>query len=430
MKFERALLKRPIVVIPATVIAILAAAGLANSVLSNSSDQEAAYQVVTVAKQDPVTIDGKAGLKQDDAYYYKPERGDLAAINVSNGQKVAQGDLLFSYQNIEAQQQIEDANRQLNRLYNERARLYDQLNSGQAMASSAGTTYLAQPLSQDLAGKDGSQAPALADSPGALAGQEGVDQSGVNLLPAADEAATDPASPASGATNDAIYDQLRQVNQQIEDAEINLSRAQNNTNNLVTAERPGRVVVDEAGRTDSSRPLIRVVSEDSQVQAEAGEYDYYLLSKGQSVDLEIPANGQSTTGEISNYSKLPSQSPSLPAAGGSVAPSGGEAKFAFTVKPKEKIQPGFSVKISFPLKGFALPASALVKDKGKTFVYLYKDGQVKRQEVPTQKQGRQEVVTDQLKAGDQVVVNPEGLSDGQEIEVTDQANSAKPDQKD
>ena len=440
-------------------------------------DSETNYETVKVTDQEPVTVDGKAQLKTDDAYYYSREKGDLGIVNVADGQRVNKGDVLFSYQQAEAQYKIDDTKRQLNRLYDQRNRLQNQAASPMASVNQALVAtplvsglgvYTASPVNLAGAGLTSGQNPAEGDpNCPPTAGQVG--QAG-NPNPNPNQAVTTPGSagqvdpslgaggvdpsaleaggqgaglgeaPGAGAQA-GVDEQVRQLNQQIEDLEIQLNRAQAQTDNQVKARTSGKVIYDAKGITDSSVPLVRIVSDDISVTGTVGEYDFYLLKDGRKVDLTVPASGQKTSGEIINYENLPAAgggAPSLAGDAGAMAGQaaqaaggqGGESQYPFTVKPKDKIQPGFSTKVHFKLPGFVLPKEAIVEDKGKSYVFVYRDGKVKRVEVTTKQQGRQEVVTKNIKAGDQVIKNPEGLEDGQEVDLAEAEAHAESENKD
>ncbi|MDK6234084.1 biotin/lipoyl-binding protein [Aerococcus sanguinicola] len=436
---------------------------------------DTSYETVKVTEQEPVTVDGKAKLKTDDAYYYSREKGDLGIVNVADGQRVNKGDVLFSYQQAEAQYKIDDTKRQLNRLYDQRNRLQNQAASpvasvNQALVASPLVSglgaYVATPVNLSGAGVSEGQAPAASDPncPPAVSGQAGQ-----AAIPGAgsDQAVASPglagqAGPEAGETvpsgletggqaggmgdlpaaggQAGVDEQVRQLNQQIEDLEIQLNRAQAQTDNQVKARTSGKVIYDAKGITDSTVPLVRIISDDISVTGTVGEYDFYLLKDGRKVDLTVPASGQKTTGEIISYENLPAAPGEAPSLGGDAgaamagqaaqaAGQGGESQYPFTVKAKDKIQPGFSTKVHFKLPGFVLPKEAIIEDKGKSYVFVYRDGKVKKVEVTTAKQGRQEVVTKNIKAGDEIIKNPEGLQDGQEIELAESADKAEAESK-
>ena len=406
----------------------MAVAGTANDPAAGgaAADGEGpTYQLATLYPQEPIAVDGQAQLQTDNSYYYEADRGKIEAVSVRDGQFVKKGDVLFSYQSDkdQARYDLEDAHREQTRLYNQRETLVDQLRQATGLAynyqgdqigsyweASGKQVYvIEQPI-----GKAGvaTTAPAAPET-GADASADGV---------GADLAAAD-------AGVEGIKQQIRQVNQQIEDVEIKLIRLQEQQYGRVTAKNDGRALVDLRGQDDRSYPLVRVVSDDVSVTGAVSEYDFHLLAEDRPVELFVNAEERVVKGTMISYDQVP-QGQQAPAEadtagagpGGGFSGAGGSqpsVRYGFIVQPEEPIQPGFTVKVRMTLPGLVVPQQAIVEEGDRHYVFVYRNGQVHRQEVKLIRQGIQQVAVRDLKAGDQLVLEPAGLKDGQPIQAFD-----------
>lgn len=88
---------------------------------SNESDLEnTTVSVEKVQKQDPLSFEGKAKLQSDQGYTFMPDKGSFGEVYVVEGQEITTGDPLFSYYKDDIGQQIEELQRTITQLYNER----------------------------------------------------------------------------------------------------------------------------------------------------------------------------------------------------------------------------------------------------------------------------------------------------------------------
>lgn len=224
----------------------------------------------------------------------------------------------------------------------------------------------------------------------------------------------------------AAKDQIRQVNQQIEDVEIKLQRLYEKQRGEVRAEYDGKVILNPDGKTSNSVPLVRIISQGVQIKGSVTEYEFYLLAKDIPVQIYINAEDRYVSGTLVRYDEIPpaSSAPSQRDSGNNATASesnlaGGSSstQFGFTVSPDEFIQPGFTVKVQITPTGLVLPQEAILEEDGHSYVFIYQEGIVHKKEVDLENQGLQRVVQSGLEEGQQVVLNPFDLKDGQKIEV-------------
>lgn len=378
------------------------------------------YQVMDLYPQDPVTIDGTVQLVADNSYFYDAEKGQIDQILVQDGQQVKKGDLLYKYiQTGDLQDDIEDALREQTRLYNDRNRLIDNLSKQTGLLYNYQGDTLQGYWAKDgqyyyyvseLIGKSGQ--PLVSETPL----DEEAYQSQVNSIQTAGQ--EDPAAAAK--------DQIRQVNQQIEDVEIKLQRLYEKQRGEVRAEYDGKVILNPDGKTSNSVPLVRIISQGVQIKGSVTEYEFYLLAKDIPVQIYINAEDRYVSGTLVRYDEIPPASPApsqqdsgnnASASESNIAGGSSSTQFGFTVSPDEFIQPGFTVKVQITPTGLVLPQEAILEEDGHSYVFIYQEGIVHKKEVDLENQGLQRVVQSGLEEGQQVVLNPFDLKDGQKIEV-------------
>lgn len=403
-------------------------------------DGDRVYSLETLNKREPISIDGKAVLTNDNSYFYEAEKGKIEAINVTDGQYVKKGDVLFSYHQdtLQARYDVEDAQREQNSLYEQRQELIKQLRelTGEEYNYQGDkiTSYWVDGgkqgyYIQEEIGKDHSSTP-----------QETTSKSGVTnaqLLEQAQSGGTMSDMDNSMMTGmsgmedpvEGIKDQIRKLNRQIEDAELKLIRLQEQQNGKILSKRNGYVILNEEGQDSSDIPLVRVVSEDISVEGTVGEFEYYLLKENLPVNLYVNAEDRQVKGELVSYDKVPQTTVTpLPSQMGQQTPQTQEAmsgssdqtKFGFVVEPEEAIQAGYSVKVELNVDGLVIPTAAIVEEGNKNFVFVYHDGKVKKTEVQLERQGTSKIAKKGVKEKDQLVLNPVNLKDGQEIEIAEE----------
>ena len=98
-------------------VAIIFAVFSLKNQFENTEQAIISFPAYLVSKQEPLVLDGVVITKDEESYYYDASKGEINEVYVSDGQTVAAGDQLFSYNNDTVTQEIGDLNRQKNRLY-------------------------------------------------------------------------------------------------------------------------------------------------------------------------------------------------------------------------------------------------------------------------------------------------------------------------
>lgn len=150
------------------------------------------------------------------------------------------------------------------------------------------------------------------------------------------------------------------------------------------------------------------------------EYDTLKVSDGQKVKLRSDAlPGKEWQGEITKTAILPEQNQAS-------LQNGTEAvQYPVTVKisgDSKTLKPGFQVIMEIETDkktAMVLPLDALFDDGDKPYVYLVKDGKIRKQIVETGiTSGKKIEILEGVSKGDQVVVNgPDNIKDGSEVTV-------------
>jgi HlyD family secretion protein len=82
------------------------------------------------------------------------------------------------------------------------------------------------------------------------------------------------------------------------------------------------------------------------------------------------------------------------------------------------LQYGYNVQIFLPQNQLQLPKSAVIKEKGNIFVFVYKSGKARKQKVVLKEESGTYLVESGVKVNDQIISNPDkDLKDGQEVAV-------------
>lgn len=215
-----------------------------------------------------------------------------------------------------------------------------------------------------------------------------------------------------------MKDQIRQLNEAIEEVEIKLIRLQEKQQGRVLAKSDGTVVLNEDGKESTQIAFIRIVSDEVSVTGTASEYEFYTLEEGRPVTLYVNAEDRDIAGEIISFDQIPDSGNNNTTGETDLTPtvtSSEGADFNFMISPAEAIQPGFSVKIGIKLPGVVLPVEAIIEEDNQTYVFVYREGIAEKMAVTLERQGTQRVVMRELSAGDILLLNPYELVDGQMV---------------
>lgn len=347
-------------------------------------EEEFYYMTHTLYEQDPISVKGKAQLQIDDAYYVKSDEGTVDTVYVEDGQAVEKGDSLYTIRltGKDAIKAVADLEREQTKLYNRRERLQADYQRAQTNQQNTQST------------KEGEDA-----------GDQGE-------------------STASGLDPYMISQELAEVNEQITDMDQQVTQARNDLYQVVVAKNGGQVHLNEAGRNDSAKAFIRVISPGTFVSGSVDEYDFFALKDGLAIQLHIPAQERDVKGKIVNFDPLPEIGQGSIGDSGdqeadfSVAGEEASGQFAFVVEPEEFIQPGFTVEMLIPLRGIAIPENAVIEEADQAYVFVLEDGKAKKVVLKTEQQGKNRVTEQEdLPIGTILILDGYDLEDGQTVKT-------------
>lgn len=371
------------------IVAIVIAA-----IVGNQSNQETTprYATYKVEESDPLLFKGTVDAENVDSIYYDQSLGKITAISVEDGKEVKKGELLLTYQNEVAQTEVDQQERMLNK--NSLSVSTAQENVNSAIAKRKELTNDLNQASTDYNNRDESTPEGVADGQEAKAKYEQYKQA-----------------------LEAQEDVIRQANQALEAANLELNDsasvldgAKQKISTEVTAPVDGIAYVDPNGKTDMTRPVVKIVSPKVVVNGIVSEYDYQKLAVNQEVSIRPVSSSESVTGKVTYVDKLPMTK----AAGDSSA----MINFEFKVAPQKELQYGYSVQISLPQKALRIPEKALVSDSEGDKVFVYKKGKAVKKVIKTTKQDGLIIVQEGLVLGDTIISNPnDQLKDGAEVAV-------------
>lgn len=369
--------------------------------------EEEGYSTVFVMPQEKISVDGVVRATTDKSYFYNSEMGTIEQVAVVDGQKVNKGDLLYTYTASAADEELADLKREQTNLYNQRESYVSSLQE------LTGAVYNNQGDRLTLTWSNGASYYVVAEEIGVA--------SPVSVGNNDDE--SDKETIAPDGTKESLKDAIRQLNSQIRELEIKLVRAQEKANPSIVADYAGKVTLNMAGKDDTSIPLVRIVGDSYTISGSVDEYNYHILKEGMPVDIYVNAEDRQVKGKVNSIDRMPISSNQSSENSANTTGDTSGAKFGFTVVPSDFIQPGFSVQVSLPQKGFVLPEEVFVEEDNERYVFKYVDGKVQKTKVKLEKIGLQEVVVDGIKEGDEIVMMPVDLQDGQAITVTGSADT-------
>lgn len=357
-------------------------------------ETEQTYAVHIVREEDPILFDGKVQAAEVQEEYYDPAKGVIAEILVENGQEVEEGTALFTYQNEETQQLLDEQNHQYSRLEERYAEAETELANAKKALDTANAN-IEESNRQNQAASENSEAEMLVEP------QD-------NLL----EAEANKAE--AEATIDSVEMTLNELTDQMEDITYEIEKLRQGVTTTVQADFKGVVELNEtnpASLQSSEQPVVRLMSHDLKIESTVSEYDYNKLSVNSPVDIYLMNSNRELKGTITKIAALPLQAVEAEGATSS--------RYPFTVLPDESIQYGFSVQIGYSEGIMYLPQNAVVEEEdGTTIVYVNKDGIVEKRSVTVSEESNFYVIESGLTVDEEVLLDPDpSLADGDEVMV-------------
>ena len=353
---------------------------------SPKAEADGGYTIYHVESTDPLVFNGTVEAESIDTIYQDVTLGEITEIHVKDGQSVAEGDVLITYENdeiIEAKRNrersvmnISNCKEDINLAMEREKKVKQQLNNAEKELSNLKSNDLEYELKKS-----------------------GLEQ----------DVAHYEASVESEKETIRTLERTLQGNEaDLADVNENIASLEKSATTKVIASTEGIIILQEKGKADSSVPLIKIISEAVIVVGEVSEYDYATLSIDQEVTVKHVSVNEEIKGRITSIDRLAS----------SKLESSGAVTYQFTVEIEQLIQYGFSVQIRLFTEKLVIPESAIVEKGEERFVYVYENKKVNKKSIVTIEEGGLFIVSDGLEQGDKIIENPnEELEDGQEVMV-------------
>lgn len=381
-------------------VAVVAAALILFGLLrmnAKSNEVKKEYTFLTLREKDPILLKGNSTAKKTQSIAVDASKGKVSEVLVKNGQDVKAGDKLFTYksdvldtQKSEAQSQynradeaynnsvsdLEDAksrqDENIRGYYTAKANLDDAENSGNVMDIQ---TYTA-----DVQKFEGKKEASLSE---------------VKQLERA----------------------VSQAESNKEDAYTRLENAKKSAVNDEKADFDGIVIIHEENEKGSmGSPFMEVITKDTIISSSVTEYDYNKLSVGKKVKLNIVPLKKQMEGEITELSLLPENSGT---GGQSQMMGSAGVNYKFKVTTPEPVPYGYSAEIAIGTGEIVIPASAVINENSKTYLWTVQGETAHKKEVTLRDSGTYLTLQAGLKLGDVIIDNPDsGLTEGKAVKVT------------
>ena len=368
----------------AVVVVVGAISAMVLSNMNSTTEPTEVAPIVQQAKEgsiaSSVLLTGTVTANSEQYVYYDATKGDLESVLVNVGDQVTVGQALVQYKSAEAQANYDAAVRAVNKADRQ---IYD------------------------------------------------LQTNGATVEKTGDEETDNKSLASAQRTVDSQIADLRDARS---DAVDNMNKAQALLNAAtVTSTVEGTVV--EVNRdvskstTGTNQTLVHIVSNGSlQIKGELSEYNLANLSVGQEVNITSKVYpDKKWTGKISYISNYPKdgQQASSTNTGGAAS----SAKYPFTVDITSEIgdlKQGFSVSVEVKnnTKGILVPASSIISDGEKNYVWTVEKGKAKKVEVTL---GNADAENQEISSGltkdSKVITNPtDSLKDGQEVKADEKTH--------
>lgn len=369
-----------------------------NVFAGGEAEEEEVYTLYTVRENDPLLFDGRVEAENTQQVFYDPTLGVVAEIHVEEGETVEEGAALVSYTNEENQLALEEQRRIVSRAQDRvQSAETDLADAQQALNTAEANLAQAEEANQVMeVGEDHDFSPDLSVIEN--------DQMQYEAEKAEAQAEIETAEAT-----------IQEWEEQIEDAQIEINRLEEEITTTITAHFSGNVRVNEMEESQlegSEDSFVEVISEEIEVLSSVSEYDYYTLSEGEEVTILPLQSNEEVSGTIVEIGKMP-----LSATGEEELGS----RYPFIIHPEEAIHYGFNVEVQYNDGTIFLPDSVMQYDEEseEPYVFVYtEEGTVEKREVVIE-EGEQVVeLQSGLEADEEVVMEPSStLQDGDSIAV-------------
>lgn len=236
--------------------------------------------------------------------------------------------------------------------------------------------------------------------------------------------------------NNDLQKKLNQDLNALEEAKKEQSQYAKQINDSTYASFDGVIEMDNDADASSGEPILKLITNDTQIKSSVSEFDVNKIKVGDSVNIKVNSTGEKGHGKIKKISELPSNYEEKDASsmsqgnseeGSSQASnpvsnnptlSKDNSKYQVTIGDIDlPIRSGFSTEAEIPIDAIKIPKSVLTRNND-VFV-LNKDDKVEKRHVNIERQNGEIIVKKGLKKGEKLIVSPKkSLNNGDKVEVS------------
>lgn len=188
-----------------------------------------------------------------------------------------------------------------------------------------------------------------------------------------------------------------------------LKLEQAKANIVTTAAIDGTISVNNRGATSSDVPVVQVLGATKMIDAFVSEYDVEKVRPGQEVFVSVVGSNQQTGGKIASVSNSPVQDGEK---------TGSNVTYQVKIAGDFPWRNGLTMTVALPQNELIIPNQAMIEEKGKKYVFVYKNGRVKKIAVEVEDKDGRKIVQSGLTPKDKIIKTPdESIQDGQEVKV-------------
>lgn len=386
----------------------------------NSAQEEDMLRTYTLEQRDPLMLKGTAEVTEAVSVFIDPSKGEVKEINVTTGQAVKAGDVLFSYVNEMVDDSIEDAKRQLEKAEDALDTAKRDLAKGKQDRDEDKTALEEAEKSLEnsrgrlrQAQKDLAEAQAKKDLDDMETFDDKIYKENLKVSELTQTVSRLKAKVDSWpAQISGLEKAVTQSETMVEDAKVMLERAEGKLSDETVAEIDGIAIVHEENKSNPQGSLVDLLAEETEIKATVTEYDYFRLSKDQPVTVHVIPTDEEMSGVISDLDLIPKS------AQGTSLTADTSVNYGLSVLPERNIQPGYSIEIEVSLEEVIIPTSAIVWENEQAFLWQYVDGAISKKAVTVEQQRNYWILVDGVELGTVIIQNPsEDLTEGQEVKV-------------
>lgn len=346
-----------------------------NKALATNKDVKIALYTIPVKEK--IFVNGIIVPEKTENIYKDETKGSIDKVSITDGQVVKKGDALFTYQNDQITDQIDQAKQQITNSNNQKKKLLDK-----------------QVETKKLLAKQKAEAQASVDNTSAA----------ISL------------TAGTEAQISTYLDQIDAVQTQINTSNDQVKKLETKEFTYITAPIDGKVILNDA--KDMTKPYIIIETTTFYVKGSINEKDQTKVKPDQEVDILIFSTNKKLTGRVKSVGNSPDTAVvAQSTTGGGSAISYYDANIA--LDSQQDVVEGFHVQATVKLKEeeMKIPKSSILEEAGKQYVFKVVNKKLTKQAITSIKSTESEVsVLSGLTDNDSIAITAKDMKEGISVE--------------